>query len=505
MTSSSVSRQEVPPDFTARKQARGHLPSRCSWDLLGLVALVLLAALPELGKLAGQVFGTDESILLVYPEQLLLGRVPNRDFFTVYGIGNYGLLAGVYSALGPTFYAERLVGLAYHVFVVLGLRYAVRSLGPTVSFVAGALGAFVLLPLTLTAYSWFGGLALGLWSLGLLANRTGSRGAILSGFLAGLVFAWRLEMGVLCLAAIPLVLKSRHWRWYIGGLSIGLLPLACHLALAGRQIFENVFLDRLAINAQMAIPVEVRIALALCLVSVTSLAIQAARTRDRTLAGFALFCCLIVPQSLQRTDMIHVQYVACISLPLAVAVSLRGIRVPVRAARGAVIAMASVATALGASSLLITPAGADVTTYTHDGRSMPTSDPYGLARLVAAVERAAPPRSHLFVGATDMSRPTATDVFLYHLLPEYRADGYFLELPPGVAEHRGSPLVADIVEADVLVLTKANPVLDRINYPYMARGDGAANLAVARHFCEVADLPSAQVLVRCHPHAARPR
>jgi hypothetical protein len=35
----------------------------------------------------------DEGIVMVYPEQMLKGLVPNRDFFTLYPPGNYWIIA----------------------------------------------------------------------------------------------------------------------------------------------------------------------------------------------------------------------------------------------------------------------------------------------------------------------------------------------------------------------------------------------------------------------------
>ena len=79
---------------------------------LGLV--LSFVALSAVAKMRLPVGGADEGLLLVYAEQLNLGRTPNLDFFTVYGPGGYRVLAAMFAWAGPTLVAERTVALAYH-------------------------------------------------------------------------------------------------------------------------------------------------------------------------------------------------------------------------------------------------------------------------------------------------------------------------------------------------------------------------------------------------------
>lgn len=48
---------------------------------------LMFATVPLLALLSGPVLTADEGLLITYPEQMLLGRWPNRDFFTAYGPG----------------------------------------------------------------------------------------------------------------------------------------------------------------------------------------------------------------------------------------------------------------------------------------------------------------------------------------------------------------------------------------------------------------------------------
>ena len=51
----------------------------------------------------------DEGTLLVYPQLVLDGRIPNKDFESFYGPGNLWILAGAYAAFGDTVVVERVV------------------------------------------------------------------------------------------------------------------------------------------------------------------------------------------------------------------------------------------------------------------------------------------------------------------------------------------------------------------------------------------------------------
>src|SRR5256885_1074587 len=60
----------------------------------------------------------DEATLLVYPELVLKGKLPYRDFETFYGPANIYTLAGFYSVFGVGIFVERTVGLLYHLAIL---------------------------------------------------------------------------------------------------------------------------------------------------------------------------------------------------------------------------------------------------------------------------------------------------------------------------------------------------------------------------------------------------
>jgi len=63
----------------------------------------------------------DEGMVLVYPEMILKGQLPYRDFESITGPGNSMILAGAYAGFGPNLFVERAVGLAYRIFIVLAI------------------------------------------------------------------------------------------------------------------------------------------------------------------------------------------------------------------------------------------------------------------------------------------------------------------------------------------------------------------------------------------------
>ena len=109
--------------------------------------------------------------MLVFPEQILGGRVPHRDFLHLYGPGAIYVLAAVYEALGTHLVVERLVGLAQHAAVAYSLWFLLRPFGRSIA-TAGAMVSVVVLigPLGLSAMAWNGALALGLAALAVAAR-----------------------------------------------------------------------------------------------------------------------------------------------------------------------------------------------------------------------------------------------------------------------------------------------------------------------------------------------
>ena len=108
--------------------------------------------------------------MLVFPDRVLHGAVPNKDFLYLYGPGSLWSLAGVYKVFGTHLLVERLAGLTQLVGMAVAAGLLVRWWGRWVAVAAVLLNVMFVMPaLQLTAIPWTGGAALALGALVALA------------------------------------------------------------------------------------------------------------------------------------------------------------------------------------------------------------------------------------------------------------------------------------------------------------------------------------------------
>src|SRR5918995_4705689 len=160
------------PAPPAARRGRGLTPRQRNAIVLGIIALAFL--IPLRGLLRSQGPPMEEGFMLVFPERLLNGDLPNRDFLHLYGPGSLWALAGVFKALGTSLTVERLVALLQQIGVVLGVYALARHWGRTVALPCALISLVIIVPpIGLTALGWVGGGALGL--LGLAVALEGRR------------------------------------------------------------------------------------------------------------------------------------------------------------------------------------------------------------------------------------------------------------------------------------------------------------------------------------------
>ena len=211
------------------------------WAIIGAVI-----ALPARGLYLGTGASMEEGFMLVFPKEMLDGKVPNVDFLHLYGPGALHVLMGWYRVFGYTLESQRSFGLLQHVALIFGVYALCRAWGhrlATISAVTVTL--LVLTPIGLSALAWEGAVALGLWSVvfGIRAIHTsdsvsGSRDRTLAlaaaGALAGLSLAFRPDLVVaLALAHACVWWSVRSVRAFAAGAVVGLIPVWIHLAVAG--------------------------------------------------------------------------------------------------------------------------------------------------------------------------------------------------------------------------------------------------------------------------------
>ena len=478
--------------------------------------------------------------MLTFPELVLEGFVPHRDFLHLYGPGGLWLLAAVYKLAGVTLEAERTVGFLQQVGVAFGVFAALRPWGRWIAAVGGVVAAVIVIPpIGLVALAWVGAVALGLWSLNATMDgleRGSTRLVGLGGLLGGLALLYRPDLvvavglsGVVLLTA----LRGRDRRWYLGGAAVGVAPYLVLVAMAGvRTTFEGLFLDpvfelrggrRLPLPPswdhfdgflQLAglleepawpfpappSPAQLTLWLLLLVASVVLLFVMGRRvvrsTGDRRLVALALFSAGLLPQALQRADSAHLAWVSCVPLGLlpAALVELR---------RGSTRARVSAAAVPVLLTLALVPdftwraysdyvgRGFGVHHASGTMRSGDRTFHYGRPDAVEAVNRMIPvvrdvsdPGDTLFVGTGDLRKTPYSEAFLYYLLPELDPATRYIEMDPGVANAEDSGLAEEVAGADVVILSS---IRDDWVEPNDSRlfGPDEPNQIIERDFCLV--------------------
>ena len=84
--------------------------------------------------------------MLVFPDRVLHGAVPNKDFLYLYGPGSLWSLAAVYKVFGTHLLVERLAGLAQLVGMAVGAGLLVRWWGRWVAVAAVLLNVMFVMP-----------------------------------------------------------------------------------------------------------------------------------------------------------------------------------------------------------------------------------------------------------------------------------------------------------------------------------------------------------------------
>ena len=350
---------------TSPAQPRGkirHLPA---------LLLLTVCLLPAWGMWLAQGSPMEEGFMLVFPELVLDGQVPNKDFLHLYGPGSLWVLAALFAVFGPRLATERAVGLLQHVGVAFGVRSLLRPWGPWAAAGGGAISAVIILtPSGLTALAWVGGLALGIWALrcgvdaieaGVPAARA-ARLALWAGLLAGAALLYRADLVIaVALGAAALLgpLGPAGRRRAALGLGLGLAPYLVHLATAGPgNVIRGMVLEPvidLRGGRRLPLPpsadrfdgflqgaAELRAApwplpsasgpvqliawlvlLVLVVGVLLAVGLRTARQRgDRRLLAIALFSAGLLPQALQRCDATHLAWVSCLPFGVLPAAAL---------------------------------------------------------------------------------------------------------------------------------------------------------------------------------------
>ena len=250
------------------------LPRPNNGDLIawGVLAAALLAPLPGLIRFTGPPM--EEGFMLLFPQLVAAGKVPNVDFLHLYGPGSLWALAGVYKVFGASLEVQRLVGWFQHGALVVGLYTLIRPWSRLLA-TGVALTALVqvITPVGLTALAWDGAIALAVWSLVLATASLDLQTAgpdltdadisppisrwvrwrpAIAGLLGGLALLYRPDLIVaigLSLGLMWWLMAGRDRRLLGAGVAAGVAPMLIQLALAGpARTINGMVLDPVLVS-----------------------------------------------------------------------------------------------------------------------------------------------------------------------------------------------------------------------------------------------------------------
>jgi hypothetical protein len=365
----------APPDTATRGW---WTPRRRTFGALGIVLAVLV--LPLWGSLRNQGPPMEEGFMLVFPERVLAGALPNRDFLHLYGPGSLWVLAAVYKVLGTTVDVERMFGWLQQAGIVFGVFALARPWGRRIATAGALISALCIVPaIGLVALAWVGGIALGVWTLvAALAGRqhpddaAAKRRFLAAGLLAGAALLYRLDLvvavGLGLFAATRGVSRTRR-KSLLLGFAIGLSPYLVHIATAGPgHVFKGMVVDPVVYlrgGRRLPIPPSPHhfdgwlqrlgnlwtlhwrlpsptspaqltiwfIALPIVVALLVWVGARQVKRHDdlasRALFTVGLFSIGLLPQAVQRADSAHLAWVSSVPfgfLPVLTLLALRGVR-----------------------------------------------------------------------------------------------------------------------------------------------------------------------------------
>ena len=501
--------------------------------LLLIALLVLYVAVGN--KFFDPIVAQDEGILLVYPELILRGFMPGKDFATLYPPGNFYFLAGAFHLFGTEIIVERLVGFLYFFLTVVAAFFLGLQLGWITGVLAATMSLIALYSFPgVGAYAINAAIALALFSL-LLGHLSAisdnsylrSRRVFYTGILVGMVLLFRQDVAIITGLACTLMIGTLHVRYlkeFLLGVVLAASPFVLFIINVGWEtVLDNLVIDVLRIGPGRRLPLylgwELRVLLLTVFISFFTAIMfvckwKYSRYYNLTL-GAGVLSLGLLPSALQRADMWHVTYVGSATGALAV-ISISALILQIGKHTSAplylrhhtsliseiakalpknrsnTITILLILSVLCLSSFFIYKARETWWYWsTLKNRQVIVNERWvpidknqvqSLQSLISTILKVAKPGDRLFVGPNDLRRTNYNDTFIYFLIPDLLPASYYLEMNPGSANRLGSRLSQDIASADIVVLTTRYDTWNEANDSVL-NGDASANKIVENNFC----------------------
>jgi hypothetical protein len=513
------------------RPSRARFLPHCQWLLAALLLAAMIAiAIPSFRL---KTPALDEGMLLAYPVRILHGDVPLRDFESFYGPGSFYAVAAAFAGFGQHLVVERLVGLLYHLAILLALFGLALPWGRLTALLVGTIAGFILLiALALPAYAFLGAVACLLGAIWLATStwpRPKSIRSLSVGVLCGLALLFRFDAAIavaLLLCAVAIRSGGLSWRWALGGLAAtGGLYLPYVLIggwtnavlmmkhIEADQPWRTLPIPGVTTGPGAELAVAIGLTILFGLLALRWLHLNPESAAGRRLLALGAMTLGFLPYAIRRADPVHVTFAVVVVIafaPVAAVELLRmvrpGISPVVRQLIVAAAVLALTVAALGArppgekvrERLGLAPAAAYRVAF--DGRYYYDESPdaaRALNQLIPMADRLAGRHGSLFVGQLDMRRADYNDVAVYFLLSGLHPATRYMELDPGGANNSDANLAKQIAAADVLLLTSRYDGWGTSVTASSAFGPSIANEVVRKDFCRRASAWEYVLLQRC--------
>jgi len=425
----------------------------------------------------------DEAVLLVYPDQMRVGKMPYVDFETFYGPANLWVLRAAYSVFHVTLNVERAVGMLYRIAIALAIYALGMRFSRTLATLAALLSALVSFGVpSALAIAWLGGTGAALWSLCFLTANEPRWRTLAAGALAAFALLFRPDLGpgVMVASAIALWPASRSAkRDFVISFAAGLVPLALLATKTGaRPLLDNLFILPVFQNAGRHLPITgsmlegviVLLFFSFAAIAASIVCVRRAIPCALTLVAVSALMLGMLPQALQRADdghlfLVAIAAVAWAIVPICVMISNLKPAWPVAAIAGGAFMLAVLCMAFSRPDATDRAGRALRASFDSPNRQSSavevagrrfllenTGEAEAAAAICYAITTAGSPGERLFVGPRDLRRTNYNDSFFYYLLPQFPPATYFLEMNPMSANRPNSRLAADIATAEWAIL-----------------------------------------------------